>query len=442
MSLFFTSVVAIVVVLGLMIFVHEWGHFLMARLVGVRVEVFSLGFGPRLWGLRRGPTDYRISALPLGGYVRMAGDNPAEPRSGAADEFLSKPRWQRALIVLAGPVMNILFATLLVSGLLLVGGAEPVFLQQQPVVAGVLAGSAAAAAGVQPGDRIVAVANHRVATWDDVYWNLLFVQPGEQIALQVLRQGRPQTLAITVPSQGADEPALVGYPNQPTLVDSIGPGTPAEQAGLRPGDRVIAVNGQTVHSPAQLAATIAASGGRPLRLLVDRAGQSVELLASPRFGDPGDGRPRWYIGARFRTAIVYRRHSLAEAVRGGLRYTVRLTTEVLQAVLALAERRASVKQLVGPVGLAKQSGEAARRGWADLVNLMAFVSLNLGILNLLPIPILDGGHLAMLSIEAVLRRDLGVAVKERIAQAGFAFLLLLFLVVMYNDVVRLFAGQH
>ncbi len=437
MSLFLTSIGAVIVVLGLMIFVHEFGHFAVARLLGVRIEVFSLGFGPRLIGIRRGPTDYRISALPLGGYVRMAGDNPAEARTGAPDEFLSKTRWQRALIILAGPAMNILFCAVLASVLLLAGGPEPVFLQRPPQVAGVLPDSPAAQAGLQAGDRILQVNGHRVSTWDDVFWDLLFVQPGERLVLGVLRNGQEQTIELTVPAQAADTAALVGFADQSTLVGSLAPGMPAQQAGLQPGDRVVMVDGKAVHSPAELAARIADSGGRTLRFTVDRAGKTIELEVKPRYGDPGDGRTRWFIGAVFQTATVFRRHPPAEAIRGGIRYTVQLGREVAMALVALVERRASVKQLMGPVGLAKQSGEAARRGLGDFINLMAFISLNLGILNLLPIPILDGGHLAVLAVEGVLRRDLSVAVKERVAQAGFVFLLLVFVVVMYNDVLRL-----
>jgi len=437
MSLFLTSVGAVIIVLGLMIFVHELGHFAVARLLGVRIEVFSLGFGPRLFGVRRGPTDYRVSALPLGGYVRMAGDNPAEPRTGAPDEFLSKTRWERALIILAGPAMNILFCAVLASALLLAGGPEPVFLQNPPDIAGVLPGSPAAHAGLQAGDRLLCVNGRRVSTWDDVFWDLLFVQPGERVVLCVLRNGQQQTVALTVPAQGADAAALVGFADQPTLVGSLTPGMPARQAGLQPGDRIVAVDGRPVHSPAELAAWIAGSNGRTLRFSVERAGKNIELTVQPRYGDPGDGRTRWFIGAVFQTTTVFRRHPPGQAIRGGLRYTVQLGREVAAALVALVEHRASIKQLMGPVGLAKQSGEAAQRGLSDFLNLMAFISLNLGMLNLLPIPILDGGHLVVLGVEAILRRDLSVAVKERVAQVGFVFLLLVFVVVMYNDVLRL-----
>lgn len=441
MNNFLISIGAIIVVLGVMILVHEWGHFIVARMCGVRVDVFSIGMGPRIWGFQRGPTDYRISILPIGGYVRMAGENPTDERTGAPDEFLSKSRWKRALIILAGPTMNVVAALVFAIAMLTLGRTEPTYLHKAPVVAGVYPDSAAQKAGLQPGDILLKVNGKAVSNWDDVAWQAMFVTPGARLPLVVERDGRQENLSVLT-STSDDESSLLGFPEQAVIVDTVRKSSPAEKAGLEPGDHVVAMDGKPLLSPFQMSGEISKSGGRVLPLTVDRDGKTLQMDIKPAYGDLGDGAgARYYIGIYYRFPTVARQHRFADALRGGVRYNVMLSTEIVHVVLKLVEHKTSVKQLVGPVGIAKASGEAAKEGLDAFLGIMAMVSLNLGILNLLPIPILDGGHLLMLGVEGTLRRDLSLAAKERALQVGLVFLLLLFIVVMYNDVLRLLPGH-
>src|SRR5205807_2195966 len=357
MSDVFTSIFAVTIVLGIMILVHEWGHFMAAKLFGVRVEIFSLGFGPRLWGRRRGPTDYRISALPLGGYVKMAGDNPTEERKGDPDEFLSKPRWQRAIIAVAGPTMNIVMAIVLFAGIFIFVG-------------------------------------------------------------------------IPTP----------GYLNRP-VVDEVGLGMPAEKAGLRPGDELLALNDEPLRTWPEFVEGVRHSGGRPIRLLVRHNGREEQLQIQPIQGHTFRNEVVWQIGVTPRTEEDYKRLGVFPAFDQASVATLAMGRQILGVVGQLFTGKVSLRQMQGVIGIARESGRAAKRGTISLINLMAVISLNLAILNLLPIPILDGGHILLLAIEGGLRRDLSITVKERFVQVGLLFLLVIFFIVMYNDVSRLLPNR-
>jgi regulator of sigma E protease len=433
---FLVSLGSIIIVLGVMIVVHEWGHFIVARLCGVRVDVFSVGMGPRIWGFRRGVTDYRLSALPIGGYVRMAGENPADQRTGAPDEFLSKPRWQRALIVLAGPVMNVCMAVIVAIGTMVGGKTEPAFLHNAPKVAGVLKESPAADAGIREGDLLLKVNGGAVRTWDDVFWRIIFTAPDAHVPVVLQRDSHLQTVSVQS-SPDADLTDLLGYPIQQVSVAGISAGLPAAKAGLKPGDLLISADGQPVTSQYKFNSIVTSSGGKPVDLVVERAGQRLPLTIIPIRMDPHDGGGlRWMIGIYTEAISTVKAHRFGDAVRGGIRYNVILTSKIVSVVFKLAEHKTSIKTLTGPIGVAQQSGQAARQGLLAFMNLMALVSLNLGILNLLPIPILDGGHLLLLAVEGTIRRDLSMAVKERALQVGLVFLLLLFVIVMYNDILK------
>lgn len=441
MSDFFTSIAGMIVLLGVLIFIHEWGHFLATKLFGVRVEIFSLGFGPRLWGRRRGPTDYRISALPLGGYVKMAGDNPTEARTGAPDEFLSKPRWQRVIIALAGPAMNLVLAVLLMAGLLMTGVRVPVYSDNPAEVAGVLAGSPAEQAGIRAGARIVEFAGRKHPTWEEIRLELLLLSSENTVPVSFVFDGETHTAQLSVPpiARPCDEFALTGYPAEPVLVAGVASDLPAGRAGLQAGDVILLVNGEAVLSPCQFAQTIEQSQGKPLHLLIRRGERDLTLSLRPQLLDRGDGRgPRYQIGISFGTASIERRYGPGQAAQRAFWWNVRLTQQILVVVGQLLQGQMSLKQLEGPLRIAQHSGEAARQGATPFLQLMAIISLNLGILNLLPIPILDGGHILLLAIEGLLRRDLSVKVKERFVQAGLVFLLVIFVIVMYNDVLKIF----
>ena len=433
-----TGVIAVAIGLGVMVLVHEWGHFVVARFFGVRVEVFSIGFGPRLFGVKRGPTDYRLSALPLGGYVRMAGDNPAEERRGDPDEFLSKPRWQRVLIALAGPTTNFLMAVVLTAALFMHGGEQPSYADKPVVVAGVVKDSPAQKAGIQPGDRIVSFAGVKNPTWDRVALELALSAPGHSEPVTIERDGR----LITTSVQSEPQPfAVLGYPAEPVIVGSVAHGMPAERAGLKEGDAIVAANGQKLMAPSQFSEVVQQSGGNPMTLEIVRDGQPLTLQLRPTWGDPGDGTPRWQIGITFRFVTSPRRYSPPQALVKATQFHIVLANKLIYLVGELFTGKVSLKQVQGPLGIVQESSRAAKRGLGDLISLMALVSLNLAILNLLPIPILDGGHILMLAIEGLLRHDLSLKIKERFVTVGMVFLLLVFLIVMYNDVLRLFPSH-
>jgi regulator of sigma E protease len=432
------TIISVVILLGIVILVHEWGHFVAAKSFGVRVDVFSIGFGPRIWGWKRGDTDYRLSVLPLGGYVKMAGDNPMEERVGADDEFLSKPRWQRAVIAVAGPAMNIVLAVVLVTVLNLTGTLQPAYLDQPAVVAGVEKGSAAEQAGIQAGDRIVEINGVKDPNWERALMEVLLTAPGGMVHVRIARGEEMfsfQVAAPTDPSQGSP----IGYPAQDVLVGRVTPGAPAEKAGLQPDDHIVGVGGAPIKGRGDFVSRIQEAAGKPVELLVRREGQELNLTIEPFFSDPGDGGgARWQIGMGFRDAVVEKSYPLPEAVTRALWFNVRFARQIASVVVELVRGRVSIKQLGGPVEIARQSGAAARRGPQEFVNLMAIISLNLAILNLLPIPILDGGHILMLTIEGALRRDLSLKMKERFVQVGLVFLLVIFAVVMYNDILKTF----
>ncbi|MBI1749974.1 MAG: RIP metalloprotease RseP [Acidobacteria bacterium] len=439
MSDFLTSVVSVAIVLGIMILVHEWGHFVAARMFGVRVDIFSIGFGPRIWGRKRGDTDYRLSALPLGGYVKMAGDNPSEERAGDPAEFLSKPRWQRAIIALAGPTMNILMSIILAAGLYTVGMPSPAYIDQPAEVGGLFKDSPAERAGIHLGDRLVVVDDVENPTWERALLEAQMISPESPIRVEVERAG--QRVALTVPAgpsrRQGDEFGALGYPREPVVVGRVTAAMPADRAGLRASDQILSVNGQPVLSRFHFADKIQESAGQPIELLVQRGEQQLRLSVRASYGDPGDGVKRWQIGISFGQNSVLKAYALPDAIRRSVLFNLTMSRQIVTVVGQLFQGKVSLKQLGGPVEIARQSGQAAKLGIVPFIFLMAVISLNLGVLNLLPIPILDGGHILLLTVEGIIRRDLSLAVKERFVQVGMVFLLVVFAIVMYNDVLKL-----
>ena len=442
MSNFLIALISVTVGLGVMIFLHEWGHFVAAKLCGVRVDVFSLGFGTRIWGFKRGDTDYRLSALPLGGYVRMAGDNPLEERTGEAYEFLSQPRWKRFLIAIAGPFMNILLTFILFWGIFWFAGVPtPGYLRQSPVVAA-LPQYAPVIPGLAVGDRIVSVNGVATPSWNKANAAAAKVPPGGKIQLVISRNGVDQTLAGTF-SQKSDIYSLLGYPMVPPVIDEIAIGFPADRAGLKSGDTFIAIDGKPVATWPVLVDAVHHSGGEPIAFTVRRGTQDIPITVTPTKGmDPVDGQMVWQVGVQPRTKDDYENQNFTESVADAGLSTVNGTAQILDVLGGLLTGKVSVRQLQGVVGIARESGRAAKRGPMDLITLMAVLSLNLGILNLLPIPILDGGHVLLLAVEGLLRRDLSIAVKERFVQVGLVFLLGIFAFVMYSDILKIFQSHH
>ena len=423
-----TTLLAFVFLLGVLIFVHELGHYMMAKRIGIRVLTFSLGFGPKLVGFRRGDTDYRISAIPLGGYVKMAGETPEEPLSGRPDEFLSRSKWERFQVLIMGPAMNIALAIVLTAVVLTFGAQVPAFEDEPAVVGAVAAGSPAAQAGIRPGDLITAVGARRVATWGDVYVRV-GAQPNRELPITLIRDGQQLRVPVKTISEGKYDVGEIGVlPNVHPHIVEVTPRKPADRAGLKAGDIVAAVNGETMVFQYQLVQAIRKHPNTRIALAVIRNGKPLDLEATP----DGDGKI-WILTG---DALKMIKPGPLGAIKMSLQKNYEFAGLIYQTIGGLLTRETSPRQLMGPVAIAQLSGQYAELGWLPYFLLMASISLNLGLLNLLPIPVLDGGHIFIMVIEGVARRDFSTKVKEKMLLAGFVVLMMLMVTVLYNDLTR------
>ncbi|HXY01625.1 MAG TPA: RIP metalloprotease RseP [Candidatus Limnocylindrales bacterium] len=440
------TIIGTILVLGVIILVHEWGHFIVARLFGVRVDVFSIGFGPRLFGVKRGATDWRVSALPLGGYVRMAGqditdiDSGDQKPTGAPDELLSKKRWQRALISFAGPAINLIFPVLLLGVYFVIAG-EPYFAYTDKplVVVGLPAdGSNApnASSGLRVGDRVVSINGVKNPTWGDASNTVSALPAGSVVKIQVENNGVTRQVDLTY-KKSPDE-HLFGYAPVPPKVLQVLQGGPASVGGMKDGDLIQSVNGSKVGFWHQFVDIIHRSEGKPVQIEVSRNGQSVSLSVTPKIGAAKNGDKVYQIGISPDIDLAHKPLGLAGSFAASFAQTSSLVVETIDVVSKLVTGRVSVKDLQSVIGISRAAGEAVSLGPSATILFMALISVNLGILNLLPIPILDGGHILLLSMEGIRRRDFSLAFKERFVQVGLVFLLVLIAYVMYNDVVRMF----
>jgi regulator of sigma E protease len=434
-------------VLGVLVFVHELGHFIVARWHGVRVLVFSLGFGPKLLRYTKGDTEYCISAIPLGGYVKMAGEMGGDgtPSTGAdgqapgfgvalegkPDEFMSKTKWQRFQIYLAGPIMNMLLALVVMTFVLYQGATEPLYLQKPAVVGSVAPKSAAERVGITSGDVIIKVGDKNIDTWEQLDMAVL-PRAGRELEVVVRRDGRDQSLRITPDSQTKYEIGDLGViPEFHPQADAVIPGDPADKAGLKFGDVILSVDGTRVNRD-DLMKRIAASPGKPLTVKVQRGDQQIDLHMTPnKVGQVGR------VGV---TLLAFESRKInptfVQAMQLSVKRNLEWSTLIFQTFAGLFKGDTSPKQLMGPVGIAQLSGSAAQMGLVPLFNLMAMISLNLGILNLLPIPMLDGGHIFIMALEGAARRDFSLRMKEKLLMAGFVAIMALMVTVLYNDLTR------
>jgi regulator of sigma E protease len=430
------AIPSVIVVLGIMIVIHELGHHLVAKFFGVRVEVFSVGFGKRLWGFRKGETDYRLSALPFGGYVKMAGENPMEERTGDPGEFSSHPRWQRVLIALAGPAMNILLAITILTGVNMVHYRHEASTEQPARIGYVDPKSPAAAAGLQAGDLIVRINSVKNPLWQDVDDVLIRAKltPGRPLDLGVQRGNEFVSTSLIPAQRGSQEPDYVGWDADETItVVGVKAGFPAEKAGLKPEDKILAVDGRQVRSISAVIAYLQEQKGKPVTLQVDRAGQKLQFALTPIQDDNGQYLMGFSHAQIHVDALPFGR-ALEKSLEMNKRYSL-LIVDLLQKMI---ERKVSLKQVDGPIGIARVTGEAVRQpGWIPILFVMAIISLNLGIFNLLPIPILDGGLILMLAIEGLIRRDISQRIKERVYQTAFVFLVLFAVMVIFNDITKI-----
>lgn len=449
------AVVSFIVLIGVMVVVHEFGHFAVAKLCGVRVESFSVGFGPRLFGIKRGDTDYKVCLLPLGGYVKMTGETP-DQISGPADNsaerpaedpgaFTAHPRWQRMLIGVAGPVANFILAFLLMLFYFSVFNEVPKYVVDSTTIEWVVPGSAAAQAGLEPSDVI-----RRFDTVDNPDWmqvgNRASMNLDQTVPVTVYRDGKTLQLSLHIPQLGkgqefdfSDAGILPQYMPGPIGVEEVQPGTPAERAGLKAGDAIESVDGRPFHTVSTLLAYMQNGQGARLTLGVLRNGQHLNLEAQPAKLDTGWKLGFQAVGTPLRTDPL----PFGKAAAQSREFCVDNSTLIVEVLGRLFTRKVAVSQLSGPVGIARMAGQAAEmKGWLPKFGLAAAISINLGILNLMPFPILDGGLILLLLIESVLRHDISHNVKERIYQAAFVVLVVFFAFIIFNDVTKLPIFTH
>jgi regulator of sigma E protease len=457
-----------VLVLGAMIVIHEFGHFIVAKSFGIRVDVFSVGFGKRLFGIKRGDTDYRLSLIPLGGYVKMAGENLDEAATGAPYEFQSKPKWQRLCVAVAGPVMNILTALLIPAVMVMMHYEMPTFVNQPAVINAVAPGSAAETAGIRHGDVIERIDGVSNPTWSQLN-DIIILNPGQELPVTVRRGNETVNLKLNVGTQEIEREKIGEAGMQPFLgsntkivVAGIQPGMPAEQAGLKVGDQIIALNGRPVeagadpatpppgdpnsaplYSEADIIRIIRANNGQPVTMTVKRGDETLNITATPKVDD-GNVRLGFNPGRRDADVVVTKLSPLAAIKYSwseNLRY-VSMTKMALAQVFA--GKRSAGDTVTGPVGIAQIVGQAAEQGSTEVFRLMGLLSLNLGVFNLLPIPVLDGGLIFMLLLEALLGifgLPLTLRVKERMMQVGLVMLMLLMGFVIFNDISKRFISR-
>ncbi len=428
----FLTILSFMFVLGVMIFIHELGHFLTAKWIGVKVHVFSLGFPPKLIGKKWGDTEYRIGLLPLGGYVKMAGENPGEV-SGKKDEFFSRTKLERMAILVMGPAMNVFLTIFLFTILFMVGIQRPVGLEDAPVVRFVSADSPAAAAGVESGDRIVALEGEAVESWLEVL-DTFHLSPNQTLTMTLDRNGETVQTELAIEARGEEQIGYTGlFPAVQPRVEGLTEGYPAEEAGLVEGDLLIKVDDKPIFSNQELIEAIEGKQGESVQLTILRDDVQQEVSVTP----VAEGE-RFLIGIELPSPVAMQQiRNPVRAFGAAIGESVRLTELTFVVLGRLVQRRLSMRQMMGPIGIARVSGEAARSGARNLFTLMAVISLQLGIFNLLPVPVLDGGHIAIILVEGLARRDFSLQLKERVLQVGFLFLLLLMVTVIYIDLSKI-----
>ena len=453
MASFIYMIIIFALVLGGMIVIHEFGHFIVAKFFGIRVDVFSVGFGKRLWGVRKGDTDYRLSLIPLGGYVKMAGENLDEQVTGAPYEFMSKPKWQRFCVAIAGPAMNILTALAIPAALAMIHHEVAAYVSKPALINAVDPRSPAEKADVRPGDLIVNVNGIENPTWRD-FEDVVLVSPDQNVPLTVKRGDATEQLTLHV-GVVEFEQEKIGYagvrpdtgPNAKILVTSVNKGEPAAEAGLEPGDQIVAVNDKPIEQSFfgrdMIIQAIRSSEGKPVKLTVIRGGERKDIEATPRMneGEPRLGFYQELTGVE----MIVTRLSFFQAINHSIDTNLRILRLTKTAIAQIfVGQRSARDTIAGPVGIFRITGQAAEQGLWSVFHLMGLLSLNLGIFNLLPIPVLDGGLIFMLGLEAILGLfglPLTLRVKERMMQVGFVMLILLMGFVIFNDISKMIPSR-
>ena len=425
------QILAFAIVFGVLVFFHEFGHFFMAKLVGIRVEAFSFGYGKRLFGIKKGDTDYRISMIPIGGFVKFTGEDVfEEKREIEPGDFMAAKRWQRFLVMMMGSVMNIILAILLMTVINMVSTSSPEFYELAPVIGWTESGSPAELANIMPGDEIISIDGKETKTWNDMRI-AVGTRPEKTIKIEVKRDGRIIPIDLTTESRTRLGIGYAGFMAQEwTQVSMITANSPAEKGGLEIGDIVLAINGETVFQK-QFMDIVEGSPEVELEFLVDRNGEQKTLIITPkRVGDVGK------LGIAHSVKSIIKKYGFFKAIGESLRYNVDLAFMVIDFLKNLITGEASAKQLGGPLEIANFSYAALRAGFIAMLGWIAFFSLQLGIINLFPIPVLDGGQILVLGLEGLFRRDFSPKLKQIVMQIGFAMFIVLIVFVLLNDIAK------
>lgn len=434
-----TSIITIVLgilVLGILVFIHELGHFLVAKWCGIRVLVFSLGFGNAIFKKQLGDTEYRICSIPFGGYVKMAGENPEENRAGAPDEFPSRPVWQRALVAIAGPAANYLSAFLMLWIVFIWGTQRPLY-YERPIIGAVSDSSAAKIAGLTAGDSLVAINGKPVTNWDQI--DAAFAQQERNYQITYYRGGEQHQIDMVMPKDGSaipKQPTGGLLPPLPAVVADVNKDSPASAAGIQAGDTILSIDGTPIISWFQVSKAIEKySSESPMSILVSRGGNKVTISVKPKFDSEAKRKIVGIKVSEGKSRLV--RYSPAVAFKKGIDKSWEYTIMIFDVIGKLASRQVSANQLAGPVGIIPASGFIALQGLSPILNFMALIGINLAVLNLLPLVITDGGLLFFLLLEAIRRKPLSVKTQSTINKIAVMFFLMLFLFVTFNDVRRL-----
>ncbi|MDW8066980.1 MAG: RIP metalloprotease RseP [Aquificaceae bacterium] len=424
--------VAFLVLVGVLIWFHELGHFLMAKLFGVKVEIFSIGFGPVLLNKKIGETEYRVSALPLGGFVKLYGEEESlqDPRA-----FSAKPNWQKILIAFGGPLFNLILAVLLFGLLSAVNKKVPSYQFEKPLVGHVAEGSLAHTMGIKERDTILEINSVRVETWKDVEKVVFRNMLSQDWRVVVLRDGKQVELrtrgSITRSGGFGAEPIL------PAVIGKVLENTPAYQVGLKEGDRVLKVNGTEVVDWYDMVKKVRESKDKPITLTVKRGELIEEKTVVPKV-DPRTGLP--ILGVSPHIQMVEVERPFHQAMLDGVERTYMLSLLSVRAVWSLITGGLSIKTLGGPIAIAQLAGESAQQGILPFIGMMAFISVQLAVFNLIPLPVLDGGLILLFLIESLRRKPLSPKFKEVWVKAGYAIIIALAGFVIINDILRILGG--
>ncbi len=431
MSVIIGTILVFAFVFGILVFVHEFGHFFMAKLVGIRVEVFSWGYGKRLVGVKKGETDYRISAIPLGGFVKFSGEEVLEEkREMDSRDFMAKKRWQRFLVLVMGSAMNICLAVVLMAVINMGGVSVYEYLDQKPVIGWIEQGSPADKADLKVGDEILRINNKKTDTWKDVEL-AVGTKPDRTIDIEVKRGDEIRSVELLTESKTRYEMGYAGFIARilPEVM-LVNPGSRADKAGIEAGDVIHEIGGKPIHY-LNFTEVIQKNPGKELDFKVEREGRFVHLKVTPKKeGDVG------VIGVSSRAESVSKQYGFFSAIEHSVKENARMAFLVINFIKDLLTGEASTRQLGGPIEIASFSYAAFQMGLMTLMWWVAFISLQLGIINLFPIPMFDGGHIIVLAIEGLFRRDLSPKVKQIIMQIGFVFVIILFTFIILNDVVK------